>query len=708
MKGKPWKLLSSFLLVSLSFSFLGLALSTFRFNEANQEEEAMRRAQENAVLFSKNYAYTTPNGGDYSSTLAFSEEEKKALEKKYSMTLEGFTPSSGAIRLYENYDEVESNGKITLSYYPISTSGLYPVESLPKSFSLLSGKLPEKEGEVLITKRHFEAFQALGYSYWDSNGKKISTPKESITLSSILGKALYGTSSQPVYTISGVVDTSFPSSFFTSLKECDEAKKEAPFSLDNVKQYLEKLDDTSFHNLLFVKRSVLPSPKESHFLTYRHLPAEALLYEKNGTAKHYLARAYEKPATLPLSFGAASLKKGECYLDAKSYALFLKDGANLFSQTLYNRYVSTYEEGNRLYGSESDPLPEGEAPRNLKGLLSSFWYLGCLTFAKDHLQEAVASGFPFRDYDPSFPSSPTSDDEERSFHGYLYSTCRKTPSLDPLTKDYSTRLFAFSESLMNEALKDVDFDLSRGLSLTFNVSNNQGSVEEAMAVLGFYFPSGEYDDGNALDGPLFLGMEDSQDYLSEVHAVYARLLGAIPTKKDDRMRLWKDTQEAWSKSGVSTRLDNRPIGDAHNMGLALSAYSILFSSIGGVLLFFAVILFASTIASSISYKKREIGILRALGAHAKDVYWIFSLEAMLLAFFSALNASFLTFLSSSLINRYFAGVKQGLSFVDFLSPDIVVVLLLLLISVLTAFLASFIPSFKVAKKEPVEAIRSLS
>jgi ABC-type antimicrobial peptide transport system permease subunit len=503
------------------------------------------------------------------------------------------------------------------------------------------------------------------------------------------------------------VDTSFPSSLFASLKEYDDEKKEAPSSLDGVKEYLNRLDREGFHDLLFVPRKALPTPVKSHQLSYHHLWGEAILSATKNKAKYPFFEGYEKSEEIPLYFGS-SLEGGECGVPLSAYASFALNENSSFSSDFVSRYQSVITEGNRLYGDDTNPTPFGEKLTTFQALVPSLNTFLSLSFAQAHLQEALDSSFPFVTYDPSFPSTPTPDEEERSFATYFRSVVMENPSMDALTEGYASRYFAFYSSFLQEALADIHLDPSSGIPATFAFENQEGRIEKGMLIKGFYVPTGTRYVSSSNDGAILLSKDDSALFLAENESVYPHLLGTFPKTSEALHRLLKDNAESYGGLDVKIHLSNKPLLDAHSMASSLSAYQLLFWIAGGVLFFFAVILFSSTIASSISYKKREIGILRGLGAHAKDVYWIFSSEAILLALLSGVVSSILTFIVSLSLNRYFASMGVGPHFVSFLHPDAFVVLALLGVALLTGFLASAVPALKIAKKEPVDAIRSLS
>ncbi len=110
------------------------------------------------------------------------------------------------------------------------------------------------------------------------------------------------------------------------------------------------------------------------------------------------------------------------------------------------------------------------------------------------------------------------------------------------------------------------------------------------------------------------------------------------------------------------------------------------------------------ISTSISYKKREIGILRALGARGSDVFGIFFNESAVIALINFALATIATIVTSIILNNVII-TKLGLDLV-LLSVGIRQILLLFGVSMGTAFLSSFLPVMKIARKKPIDAINN--
>ena len=119
---------------------------------------------------------------------------------------------------------------------------------------------------------------------------------------------------------------------------------------------------------------------------------------------------------------------------------------------------------------------------------------------------------------------------------------------------------------------------------------------------------------------------------------------------------------------------------------------------------FAVILFMTYISASISYKKREIGILRAVGARSSDVFGIFFNEALVISLIVFVLATIGSGVVVSVVNSSLRAT-YGLP-ITLLSYGIREIGIILLGCIATALFASFIPVLRIARKKPVDAIKN--
>ena len=111
------------------------------------------------------------------------------------------------------------------------------------------------------------------------------------------------------------------------------------------------------------------------------------------------------------------------------------------------------------------------------------------------------------------------------------------------------------------------------------------------------------------------------------------------------------------------------------------------------------------ISVSISSKRKEIGILRAVGARGVDVFKIFFSEAGIITGICTVLALIGAFVGCWLINGILK-TEVGLDVTLFVF-GIASVGMMIGIAVLVAFIATFLPVYFASRKKPVESIRAL-
>ena len=141
--------------------------------------------------------------------------------------------------------------------------------------------------------------------------------------------------------------------------------------------------------------------------------------------------------------------------------------------------------------------------------------------------------------------------------------------------------------------------------------------------------------------------------------------------------------------------------DNFNSFIEIGAKVFLYIGIGFAV--FSSLLLMNFISVSISYKKREIGILRAVGARSSDVFKIFFSESLIIALINYALAICAVLFTIFRINQWM--YSEGIR-VTLLTFGVRQLGLMLLISVVVAALASFLPVWRIARKKPVDAIKN--
>ena len=136
--------------------------------------------------------------------------------------------------------------------------------------------------------------------------------------------------------------------------------------------------------------------------------------------------------------------------------------------------------------------------------------------------------------------------------------------------------------------------------------------------------------------------------------------------------------------------------------LILDAMKTLATYVGIVFLAFTIFLISNFMFTSLSYRKKEIGILRALGSRNLDIVKILLWEAFTLSIISATIASILLVIVSNLMNKFI------LSQVDMLTVPFVVgirqFLVIYLLVFMVTIISSLLPILKISKMKPIDAI----
>lgn len=137
----------------------------------------------------------------------------------------------------------------------------------------------------------------------------------------------------------------------------------------------------------------------------------------------------------------------------------------------------------------------------------------------------------------------------------------------------------------------------------------------------------------------------------------------------------------------------------------LSGIANIFIYVGLVLALFASGLLFSFISGNILYRKREIGVLRSIGASGRDVLKIFLYEGLIISLINFLLATISSIILCIIINQNLRAELDLL--ISFLIPGVRQVILLLVISVCVALFSSFFPIHRFAQKKPIDVIKDL-
>ena len=226
---------------------------------------------------------------------------------------------------------------------------------------------------------------------------------------------------------------------------------------------------------------------------------------------------------------------------------------------------------------------------------------------------------------------------------------------------------------------------------------------------------------DGLDGIRIDGMDEV-----EIVGVYFDAIFDISTEvfvsAEDYAQLLQDTEQyhkidfAVEKNrsftaNSFTKLRNEKIlmsnfysSSIYDMENSFSTFNAIFVIVGSILLVFSVVIFANFISVAILNRKKDVGIIRAIGGSEGNVFKIFFIEGLI---FVAI-VSVLTLIVSFVM----AAVMNGILVKGFVSGTLLLVfnpwnvLAIPAACFVVMMLATFYPIRKISKRSPVEIIRS--
>ena len=182
-------------------------------------------------------------------------------------------------------------------------------------------------------------------------------------------------------------------------------------------------------------------------------------------------------------------------------------------------------------------------------------------------------------------------------------------------------------------------------------------------------------------------------------------LNAILTENESLNREFVEYCFKVGNDGARIRIQNNSTSTIEEIDLFVKGdvLKILIAVAVSIALFSSLILM-NFLFISMSYSKREIGILRGLGARNFDVLRIFADEGLLISLVNGALASLTTLILCSVLNVRFAA-KLGVS-VGILNFSILQPLLILGCCIVSSLIACSVPVIKNINKRPVDTINN--
>ncbi|MBE6656695.1 MAG: ABC transporter ATP-binding protein/permease [Ruminococcaceae bacterium] len=278
---------------------------------------------------------------------------------------------------------------------------------------------------------------------------------------------------------------------------------------------------------------------------------------------------------------------------------------------------------------------------------------------------------------------------------------------------------ALGKDIFTENLNIDSAELLNRISFTLSTYEwqdgmevNTGTNSKNYTVVGFYDTSRYHYGDIAVSDTLLSEFEQwrienvdeynsIEDRAEHIDGIWAYAVAPMPK---DKTVLETLVGMSYAEEGVDLRFEMKnyimDTLDTFNEFIEIGSQVFLYVGLGFAV--FSALLLMNFIATSISYKKREIGVLRAVGARSSDVFKIFFSEALMIALINFVCATVVVVAGVIVANNLMHA--EGIT-VTLLSYGARQFILMLAVSVGVALLASFLPVYSIAKKKPVDAIK---
>ncbi len=200
-------------------------------------------------------------------------------------------------------------------------------------------------------------------------------------------------------------------------------------------------------------------------------------------------------------------------------------------------------------------------------------------------------------------------------------------------------------------------------------------------------------------------MQWRQERAEHEDGIYAFVIAAVNADNHDAIKTlvelsYAETED--NKPDLLFEMQNAVMYTLGSFNEIIEVLAQVFVWVGLGLALFSSFLLMNFIATSISYKKRDIGILRAVGARSSDVFKIFFSEAFIIALINFVLAVAASVAAVMVLNWYMRNSGINITLLSFGPLQMAI---MLGVSLLVSVLASFLPVYKIAKKKPVDAIK---
>ncbi len=682
LKNKVGKLVFTILLSFFAFTCFGIIDALSQWNRASSVYDAMKINNVKTIVMAKQKKVSS-GGMSYADSKYISETDVENFQKEYKDYT--FVPVVGnswgrnevSIQLTGigyGYDSFNTNN----DYKKFAIGGYVTVkqEDLTGLGFTLDGNLPNNDDEIAISK--FMLNNLISLTAEKSN--KINGAND------LIGKRIRVSNSE--YTVVGIIDDGTRFEKYEKMTE-DALKNQK--NLDNILKY----SPVSFGYVSENKFEELKSSSSGDYLYSK--TSESPEYSSNSISKNNilnLSRMYilecEKYATDSYHNFYYNSSKNIAVIDSYLYTKEYKY-ENIYSSQVTKKQKIQYNNGGESgeiltreqvfaeLGFDTSTMPSNH------GEVSTWLTASCGFEVKTGYTEEIFLLEHFQ-----FFSDVNLLSEEVVNGSRL--------------KDLANNQAILSMSSVYDSFDDAVKSGKQG-NLKYFIYDNYPSDSssklikelDCIALTDFMY---NRDDFNIYN-PVCVSVENTKT-LHGYYGSYSCMMTSLKDTSTDEALV--KTCELYNSDNVKFTIQNDTTSMLDMLEEIISMAAGIFVWIAVAFAVFAALMLMNFISTSINYKKREIGVLRALGARGSDVFGIFLNESMIIAVINFTLAAIATIAGCKIIN---SAIINSIGYsISLLNVGIRQIILILAVSCGSAILASLLPTSKISKKKPIDAINN--
>ena len=730
LKTKPFRLTFTVLLCTVAFVLFGL-LSTMTFYDRNatlrqplldssmtmlrleKQYKGLGRYYKNGELISESL---------FTNTTRFHPDDLAAYEKEYG---------DGVFGAVSTYSSVSAQS--TSSYYQTDVKYFaYLKEGHPLREAAIPGSTyPEKSDEIWVST--YLADVLMNAIVYDDSGKQMTISSHG----DLLGKRISVGGSG--YTVTGVFDSGAMDPRFEALKGGTADTGTLIYEFEN------HLADT-LHQVVFVTEETMAWHGDSHsdYVSFgEHRLVYADLYDADQGFIYGDSQGYGSAYTTLSGFlavidptffeaGKTTLSDDQVMVSAQLFFGRIQTILGLRLEKMNNVYFDESYYSNAIEALDYSEYNPPEQDYFLNGMdIINLWRNDAENEKDAARPQNAALASLYEEYVTDFRAYQQLQ-QRISYHYDLLEMCYRLSEGGVWEHDEETGeyflipLTAETEKSYLAALLAEMTDMEDLYTVAFRLySNETGSAmgaEREKTIVGFYRPNSR--DVYFHETPLLFSDAtynefykehvQSSSYFWEEYTEYEKKSGAYisaifvsydhsEAATDNIIALYNArntfAEDEWERVAPRSSITD----NFYSVDSMVKEMSKIFLYVGLVLAVFAALLLSNFISISISYKKREIGILRAVGARSLDVFKIFFSESLIITAICVLLSTVGSIALCAVLNAEIASMIGASLFVFGLLSFAVLVG----VALLTALVATFLPVYNAAKKKPVDSIRAL-